>query len=130
MNRTLFRRLGHLLGAGGAAVAALIWLAPAAAAHVAVDSASPNGDGTTTVTLVWDHSCTPETSTSGVTVSAGPGVEFTGATSDLPGWSATVDPSTVAFSGPGVCRPLPIRDCLSPGRHAPAPRAPGRWRWR
>lgn len=102
MNRALCGRFGRLFGAGAAAVAALIWFAPAAAAHVAVDSASPNGDGTTTVTLVWDHSCTPETSTSGVTVSAGPGVEFTGAASDLPGWSATVDPSTVAFSGPGV----------------------------
>ena len=83
-------------------VAALVGFAPAAAAHVAVDSASPNGDGTTTVTLVWDHSCSPGTPTTGVTVSAGPGVEFTGAASDLAGWSASVDPTTVALRGPAV----------------------------
>lgn len=96
------RLLSRLLAVGVLAGAALIGLAPAAAAHVAVDSASPNGDGTTTVTLVWDHSCSPDTPTTGVTVSAGTGVEFTGAGTDLVGWSASVDPSTVAFSGPAV----------------------------
>lgn len=96
------RLLSRLTVAGGVTVAALIGLAPAAAAHVAVDSAAPNGDGTTTVTLVWDHSCSPDDATTGVTVSAGPGVEFTGGASDLAGWSATVDPATVVFAGPAV----------------------------
>lgn len=96
------RLLSRLTVAGGVTVAALLGLAPAAAAHVAVDSAAPNGDGTTTISLVWDHSCSPDDATTGVTVSAGPGVEFTSGASDLVGWSATVDPSTVAFSGPAV----------------------------
>lgn len=96
------RILSRLIVAGALAGAAMVALAPAAVAHVAVDSASPNGNGTTTVTLVWDHSCTPETPTTGVTVSAGPGVEFTGAANDLAGWSASVDPSTVSFTGPPV----------------------------
>ena len=102
----MIRRLSRVAIGGGFVVGlvavASVALAPAAAAHVAVDSAAPNGDGTTTVTLVWDHSCTPDTSTTGVTVSAGQGVEFTGAASDLAGWSATVDPSTVSFAGPAI----------------------------
>lgn len=96
------RIMSRLLAGSALAGAVLIALAPAAAAHVAVDSAGPNGDGTTTVTLVWDHSCTPDSSTTGVTVSAGPGVEFTGANSDLAGWSASVDPTTIRFAGPAV----------------------------
>lgn len=95
----LLSRLTVLVAAG---VAVLIGLAPAAAAHVAVDSAAPNGDGTTTVSLVWDHGCGVDDATTGVTVSAGPGVEFTGGASDQPGWSATVDPATVAFAGPAI----------------------------
>jgi uncharacterized protein YcnI len=94
--------ISRLLTGSAVTIAALIGFAPAAAAHVAVDSADPNGDGTTTVTLVWDHSCTPGTPTTGVTVSAGSGVEFTGGASDLAGWSASVDPATVAFNGPAV----------------------------
>ncbi|MFN8199277.1 MAG: DUF1775 domain-containing protein [Nakamurella multipartita] len=100
------RRLGRILTRGAALIAlvalTLLALAPAAAAHVAVDSATPNGDGTSTVTLVWNHSCTPDSATTGVSVSAGPGVEFTGAITDVAGWSATVAPSTIEFSGPGV----------------------------
>ncbi len=92
-------RLPAVLASAGVA---LIALAPAAAAHVAVDSAAPAGDGTSTVTLVWDHSCTPETGTTGITVSAGPGVEFIGGTTDLAGWWATVDASTATFGGPAV----------------------------
>lgn len=92
-------RLPAILASAGVA---LIALAPAAAAHVAVDSAAPAGDGTSTVTLVWDHSCTPETGTTEITVSAGPGVEFIGGTTDLAGWSATVDASTATFGGPAV----------------------------
>ncbi|HEY7815851.1 MAG TPA: DUF1775 domain-containing protein, partial [Nakamurella sp.] len=81
---------------------AILGLAPAAAAHVAVDSASPNGDGTTTVTLAWNHSCTPGTATTGVDVTGGAGVTFTGASTAIPGWTDTVDPRTVTFTGPDV----------------------------
>ncbi len=84
------------------AVAALLGTAPAAAAHVAVDSATPNGDGTTAVTLTWNHSCTPDSSTTGVRVDAGDGVQFTGAGTDLDGWSSTVEAGTVTFTGPPV----------------------------
>lgn len=83
-------------------LAVLLGLAPAAAAHVAVDSAGPNGDGTATVTLSWNHSCTPEAATTGVDVAAGPGVSFTGASTDIAGWTSTVNPSSVTFTGPGV----------------------------
>jgi len=96
------RRIHRLLLLAGLVVTALVGPAPAAAAHVAVDSASPNGDGTSTVTLVWDHGCTAGAATTGVTVSAGDGVEFTGAGTDLAGWSADVDPTTVTFGGPGI----------------------------
>lgn len=81
---------------------ALIGLAPAAGAHIAVDSVSPNGDGTSTVTLVWDHSCTPDTTTTGVDVAAGDSVTFTAAATDVAGWTFTVDPETVSFTGPGI----------------------------
>lgn len=83
-------------------LAALIGWAPVAAAHVAVDSARPNGDGTTTVTLSWDHSCTPDTATTGVDVTAGPGVTFTGGATGIAGWAASVEPGAVTFGGPGV----------------------------
>ena len=96
------RLLSRIAVAVAAVVVALIGLAPMAAAHVAVDSAAPNGDGTTTVTLAWDHSCNPDDATTGVTISAGPGVEFTGGASDLAGWTAAVDPATVVFAGPAV----------------------------
>jgi uncharacterized protein YcnI len=84
------------------ALATLIAVAPAAAAHVAVDSARPNGDGTTTVTLTWNHSCSPASVTTGVDVAAGDGVSFTGASTDIAGWTAAVDPDSVIFTGPGV----------------------------
>jgi uncharacterized protein YcnI len=93
----------------GLAAAALIGFAPAASAHVAVDSAAPNGDGTTTITLVWDHSCAPDTDTTGVDVTPGVGVEFTGASTDLAGWSATVDRDRIGFSGPGIPTGQPAR---------------------
>lgn len=98
----MIRIRSRLAVVAAASTAALIGFVPAAAAHVAVDSAAPTGDGTTAVTLVWDHSCDRDDATTGVTVSAGPGVEFTGAATDLAGWSATVDPATVVFAGPAV----------------------------
>lgn len=83
-------------------LAALLGSAPAAAAHVAVDAARPNGDGTTTITLAWDHSCTPEAATTGVDVAAGAGVTFTGAATAVDGWTFSVEPNSVSFAGPGV----------------------------
>ena len=84
------------------ALTALIGPAPVAGAHVDVDSVSPNGDGTSTVTLVWDHGCTPNTTTIGVDVAAGDGVTFTAAATDVAGWTFTVDPEKVSFTGPGI----------------------------
>jgi uncharacterized protein YcnI len=96
------RLLASALVTVALALAALIGFAPAAAAHVAVDSATPNGDGTTTVTLVWNHSCTPGTATTGVQLTAGDGVEFTGASTGLAGWTSTAGPAQVTFTGPAV----------------------------
>jgi uncharacterized protein YcnI len=96
------RRRRRVLTVAALTITALIGLAPAAAAHVAVDSASPNGDGTTTVTLTWNHSCTPDTATTGVDVTAGAGVMFVGASTGITGWTSTVGPGGVSFTGPGV----------------------------
>jgi len=96
------RRLRRGLTLAALTLTALIGLAPAAAAHVAVDSASPNGDGTTTVTLTWNHSCTPTTATTGVDVTAGTGVTFTGASTGIDGWTYTVKSDAVTFNGPAV----------------------------
>lgn len=95
--------LGRLSAIVAVTIGALLAFAPAAAAHVAVDSAAPDGDGTTTVTLTWNHSCTPGSSTTGVRVSADDGVEFTSASTGLDGWSAALDgPGAANFSGPGI----------------------------
>ena len=96
------RRLRRGLTLAALILTALIGSAPAAVAHVAVDSASPNGDGSTTVTLTWNHSCTPTTATTGVDVTAGTGVTFTGASTAITGWTYTVNPDTVTFTGPAV----------------------------
>lgn len=96
------RRGRRILTVGALTLTLLIGLAPAAAAHVAVDSASPNGDGSTTVTLSWNHSCTPGTATTGIDVTAGPGVGFAGAATSIPGWTYAVEPDTITFTGPDV----------------------------
>ncbi len=96
------RRGRRTLTVAAVALTCLIGPAPAAAAHVAVDSASPNGDGTTTVTLTWNHSCTPGSATTGVDVTGGTGVSFTGAATDIPGWTYAVAPDSVTFTGPDV----------------------------
>ncbi|HEY5882632.1 MAG TPA: hypothetical protein VIU11_27225 [Nakamurella sp.] len=96
------RFLHRLMLVAGLMVGALVGLAPAAAAHVAVDSATPNGDGTTTVTRSGTTVARRGRPPPGVTVSAGDGVEFTGAGTDLAGWTTDVDPTTVTFTGPGI----------------------------
>ncbi len=99
------RRLVSVLAVAPAALvasAALVALAGPAAAHVAVDEAAPNGDGTTTVTLAWNHSCSSDAATTGVRVAAGTGVEITGAATSLEGWTAVVDGGEARFSGPGL----------------------------
>lgn len=95
------RRWSRRLVSGlGVAPAVLVVLAGPAAAHVAVDEAAPNGDGTTTVTLAWNHSCSSDAATTGVRVTAGTGVEITGAATSLEGWNAVVDSGEARFSGP------------------------------
>ncbi len=92
----------RVLNVAALTVITVIVAAPAAAAHVAVDSAAPNGDGTTTITLTWNHSCSPDAPTTGVDVTAADGVTFTGASTGIPGWTSTVEPGSATFAGPGV----------------------------
>ncbi|MEV2240683.1 DUF1775 domain-containing protein [Micromonospora sp. NPDC049891] len=70
-----------------------------AAAHVEVAGAQPNGDGTTTLTFSFDHSC-EDSPTTELVVALPDGVT---ASDTVPpeGWSATVAGDRVTFTGPG-----------------------------
>ncbi|GIJ24095.1 DUF1775 domain-containing protein [Micromonospora lutea] len=70
-----------------------------AAAHVEVAGARPNGDGTTTVTFSFDHSCDGSPTTELIVALPG-GVS---ATDTVPpdGWAATIAGDRITFTGPG-----------------------------
>ncbi len=70
-----------------------------AAAHVEVASAQPNGDGTTTLTFSFDHSC-DDSPTTELVVALPDGVTASG-TVPPEGWTATVAGQRVTFTGPG-----------------------------
>ncbi|WP_432050551.1 DUF1775 domain-containing protein [Verrucosispora sp. NA02020] len=80
-------------------VAYLAWGAAPAAAHVEVAEAKPNGDGTTTLTFAFDHSC-DDSPTTELVVALPEGVTATG-TVEPEGWSAALSGDRVTFSGPG-----------------------------
>lgn len=86
-----------------AAVAVAMVAAPAGAfGHVAIDQATPNPDGTATITLSWKHGCAGGAATTGIDITAGQGVEIIAAGSAIPGWNADVGPGSVRFAGPAV----------------------------
>ncbi|MFD1085929.1 DUF1775 domain-containing protein [Micromonospora andamanensis] len=70
-----------------------------AAAHVEVARAQPNGDGTTTLTFSFDHSC-DDSPTTELVVALPDGVT---ASDTVPpqGWTASVTGDRVTFTGPG-----------------------------
>jgi periplasmic copper chaperone A len=98
------RTLARLLAAATATFALSIAQAGHAAAHIVLDEAIPNDDGTTTLVFVFDHGCGAEP-TIDVEMSLPDGVEVMDA--DQPqDWSADVDTDSVHWSGP----PIPSRE--------------------
>ena len=85
------------------AVSVVATLAPAIAwAHVTVDSARPNGDGTTTVVLSFEHGCA-DSPTVSLGVAAGEGVEFLSGATSIPGWTAQlISPNRINYQGDPV----------------------------
>ena len=81
-------------------VAYLAMGATPAAAHVEVAGAQPNGDGTTTLTFSFDHSC-DGSPTIELVVALPDGVTAT-ATDPPDGWAAEVGDERVTFTGPGL----------------------------
>lgn len=75
-----------------------------AVAHVLLDSAQPNGDGSVTLTFSFDHGCgTSPTNRLSVTMPEGSAV----VSAETPeGWNATIDGQTVTWSGAGI----PVED--------------------
>lgn len=84
----------------GLAAAATVLLGSPAAAHVEVATAQPNGDGTTTLTFGFDHSCDASPTTEMV-VALPAGVTAT-ATTQPRGWSAAIAADRVTWTGPGI----------------------------
>ncbi|MDG4795673.1 DUF1775 domain-containing protein [Micromonospora sp. WMMD1082] len=83
-----------------ATVAYLALGAAPAAAHVEVAGAQPNGDGTTTLTFSFDHSCDGSPTTE--LVVALPDAVTATATVTPGGWSGAVTDRRVTFTGPGL----------------------------
>lgn len=86
-----------------AAVMAAAMLAPSIAfAHVTVDSTQPNGDGTTTIVLSFDHGCT-DSPTESLDVAPTDGVEILSGSTSIPGWRAErILPTRINFLGDPV----------------------------
>lgn len=88
-------------GAASVLAGAFVALAAApAAAHVLIESVQPNGDGSTTLTFMFDHGCAGEP-TDDLHVTLPEGVVALAA--DQPeGWTAEVGPDAVQWSGTPV----------------------------
>jgi uncharacterized protein YcnI len=95
------RSLPRALVVVAVVAATLLTTTSRAAAHIAVDRADPNSDGTTNVTLTWNHGCSENAATTGVEISAGEGIEFIGATTSL-AWEPAVSSQRVTFEGSPV----------------------------
>lgn len=70
---------------------------PPAAAHVLLDRATPNGDGTTTLTFSFDHGCEGQP-TDQLNFIMPPGIEVLD-TAEPAGWSARIEGSQVNWIG-------------------------------
>lgn len=89
-------------------LAGLLWgtAAAPASAHVRLDQAVPNGDGSTTLTFAFEHGCDggagqEALGTVGLDLTAAAGVTYLDATGP-DGWSAVVSPTSVRWDGPMV----------------------------
>lgn len=71
-----------------------------ASAHVLLETAAPNGDGTTTLTFSFEHGCDGQPTTA-LDVSLPDGVEAI-STTQPDGWSSTQDGASVRWSGTPV----------------------------
>lgn len=71
-----------------------------AAAHVLLETATPNGDGTTTLTFSFDHGC-DGAPTTGLDVTLPAGVEVV-STAEPEGWVSTQEPGGVRWEGTPV----------------------------
>ncbi|MEV0622617.1 DUF1775 domain-containing protein [Nonomuraea sp. NPDC050404] len=88
--------------AGVVLAAAALVLLPAAPAlaHVLLESAQPNGDGSVTLTFSFDHGCDgAPTEALVVRIPAGSSVLSAGQPDD---WRSTVKGNTVEWTGPGI----------------------------
>ncbi|WP_187281226.1 DUF1775 domain-containing protein [Nonomuraea sp. C10] len=88
--------------AGVVLAAAVLVLLPAAPAlaHVLLESAQPNGDGSVTLTFSFDHGCDgAPTEALLVRMPAGSSALSAGQPS---GWSSAVKGNTVEWTGPGI----------------------------
>lgn len=71
-----------------------------AAAHVLLETATPNGDGTTTLTFSFEHGC-EGAPTTGLDVTLPPGVVPV-STTQPEGWDSTRDGGVIRWSGTAV----------------------------
>ncbi|MER5458557.1 DUF1775 domain-containing protein [Micromonospora sp. NPDC002389] len=94
------RRWIRTAAVAGGVVAYLALGAAPASAHVEIAGAQPNGDGSTTLTFAYDHSC-DDSPTTELVVALPEGVTATG-TVEPDGWSAALSGDRVTFTGPGL----------------------------
>jgi uncharacterized protein YcnI len=94
------RRLTGLAAAVVGGVGLVLFGAVPARAHVLLESATPNGDGTATLTFAFDHGC-DGAPTAALDMTVPDGVEPLRATGS-DGWTGTVEGDRVRWSGPPV----------------------------
>lgn len=93
-------RLGRLVAVLALAAMATVAAAGSAGAHVLIESATPNGDGTTTITFTFDHGCEGHP-TSRLEVALPEGVTAT-RTVDPAGWRSVLSGRSVTWEGEPV----------------------------
>ncbi|CAN5389530.1 hypothetical protein BH09ACT10_BH09ACT10_05780 [soil metagenome] len=94
------RHLARILLGLVIAFVGVVALTPAASAHVLLDQAAPNGDGTVTLTFTFDHGC-DASPTNHLEVSMPAGATALRAEGPS-GWAAKVDTNKVTWSGAGI----------------------------
>lgn len=83
-----------------AALTLLVAGAVPASAHIVVDRAQPNPDGTTTIVFAFDHGCDLDPTVE-IEITLPDGVEVV-ATEAPEGWSSWADSTTALFAGPPI----------------------------
>lgn len=89
-----------------AVLIALLAIAPAASAHIIADSVEPVGDGSVTITFVFNHSC-PAAPTTGLQVQMPAGASALTAEGP-PGWDAVISNNTAEMSGPPIATDVDV----------------------